>query len=370
MRLRLTGLYIALLWSLASFNLPAADSIRICTYNASLHRDTAGRLAKDLRAGSQQARHIAEVLQRLAPDVLLVNEFDYDETGEAPALFVDRYLAIPQAKGLAPLKYPDRLQLPVNTGVASGLDLNQDGKIELPHDGWGFGRHPGQYGMLVLSKRPIDRERVRTFQKFLWHKMPRALQPAAQGRPYYPPRQWQALRLSSKSHWDVPISWSGRTLHLLAAHPTPPVFDGQEDRNGCRNHDEIRLWADYVRGGQAAAYLYDDQGRAGGLQAGELFVVAGDLNADPQRGDSRDGAIQQLLKHPSIQGAVTPLSDDDRPATAQFGSRRYRVDYVLPSKGLQVIRSGVYWPQPGQPGADALSASDHRPVWLDMRWDD
>ena len=38
----------------------------------------------------------------------------------------------------------------------------------------------------------------------------------------------------------------GKTFHLLASHPTPPVFDGDEDRNGKRNHDEVRLIADYI----------------------------------------------------------------------------------------------------------------------------
>ena len=59
-----------------------------------------------------------------------------------------------------------------------------------------------------------------------------------------------AVRLSSKSHWDLPIDIDGRTVHFLVSHPTPPVFDGPEDRNGTRNHDEIRFWADYVHAGR------------------------------------------------------------------------------------------------------------------------
>ena len=71
------------------------------------------------------------------------------------------------------------------------------------------------------------------------------------------------------------------------------MFDGPEDRNGTRNHDEIRLWADYVLPSRSG-YLYDDQppGRA---QAGR-FVIMGDQNADPFDGDSVAGAAQQLLR--------------------------------------------------------------------------
>ena len=48
------------------------------------------------------------------------------------------------------------------------------------------------------------------------------------------------VRLSSTSHWGVPVDVDGSTVRFLVSHPTPPVFDGAEDRNGTRNHDEIR----------------------------------------------------------------------------------------------------------------------------------
>ena len=94
------------------------------------------------------------------------------------------------------------------------------------------------------------------------------------------------FRLSSKSHWDVPVEVGGRTVHVLASHPTPPTFDGAEDRNGRRNHDEIRFWADYVRPGAGSGYIYDDAGGTGGLKPGSSFVILGDQNADPLDGDS------------------------------------------------------------------------------------
>ncbi len=55
------------------------------------------------------------------------------------------------------------------------------------------------------------------------------------------------------------------TLHLLASHPTPPAFDGPEDRNGRRNHDEIRFWNDYLDRAEIG-YIRDDAGLAGGLR--------------------------------------------------------------------------------------------------------
>jgi hypothetical protein len=61
----------------------------------------------------------------------------------------------------------------------------------------------------------------------------------------------QVLRLCSKSLWDVPVNiplapGASKRVHMLLHHPTPPAFDGPEGRNLLRNHDEIRMAADYV----------------------------------------------------------------------------------------------------------------------------
>src|SRR3954451_3653565 len=147
-------------------------SIRVATYNSSLFRDKDGQLIKDLKAGdNDQARKIAEVIQRVRPDILLVNEFDYDDGHEAAELFRTKYLAAGQ-NGCEPIKFGHFFTRPVNTGLPSGRDLNYDGKLNGPDDAIGFGKHPGEYGMLVLSRFPIDSSQVRSFQKLLWRDMP------------------------------------------------------------------------------------------------------------------------------------------------------------------------------------------------------
>ena len=97
----------------------------------------------------------------------------------------------------------------------------------------------------------------------------------------------------------------GKAVHFLTGHPTPPVYDGPEDRNGTRNYDEIRFWADYVTPGKSG-YVYDDGGGRGGLQPGSLFVIAGDQNSDPLDGDSIPGSIQLLLEHPLVNTKSPP----------------------------------------------------------------
>jgi hypothetical protein len=384
-----------------------AVTVRFATFNASLNRGAAGQLVSDLsapfdpalpdaavRARRQQAANVAEIIQRVRPEVLLINEFDFDSA--AVPLLQANYLGIGQ-NGAAPIQYPYSFIAPSNTGVQSGFDLDNDlVTVNDPDDALGFGFFPGQFGMLVLSQHPIRTDEVRTFQEFLWKDMPGNLIPPG----FFDPAELDVVRLSSKSHWDVPIEIDNKVVHFLVSHPTPPVFDGPEDRNGRRNHDEIRFWADYVQPGAKSSYIYDDDGTFGGLTPGARFVIAGDQNADPLDGDSVAGAINLLLGSPHIDARFVPESlgapeaarlqsganashrGDPRFDTADFADNapgNLRVDYVLPSKrGLKAAGGFVFWPvqsdplfrltgvfTPSLPGG--FPSSDHRLVALDVQ---
>jgi hypothetical protein len=376
--------------------------VRFATFNASLNRNTTGQLITDLSSpGNAQADTVAEIIQRTRPDVLLINEFDFDDQGEggsslAAELFQDNYLSIGHGDA-DPIEYPYRSVAPSNTGIPSGFDFNNNGVVGGPDDAFGFGFFPGQFGMAVYSMFPIDEDAIRTFQLFFWKDMPGALLPddPATSAPadWYSPAELDVFRLSSKSHWDVPIELGDRTVHFLVSHPTPPVFDGPEDRNGTRNHDEIRFWADYVLPSRSG-YIVDDEGNPGGLEAGALFVIAGDQNSDPFDGDSIPGSAQLLLEHPLINTKVTPRSDgaveqsalqgganlthvgDPQFDTADFldvpAPGNLRADYVLPRRNLPIEAAEVFWPESTDPlfplvGTFPFPSSDHRLVWVDVR---
>lgn len=426
-----------------------AETVRFATFNASLNRDASGQLLSDLSnplaSGVsttvanriRQAHNVAEIIQRVNADVLLVNEFDFDLNGtptasstamaagyssNAARLFQDNFLSATHGNAVrgmtSGIDYAYRYTPNTNTGLASGFDLNNNGVVAGGDDAWGFGNFGGQYGFTIYSKYEIVS--VRTFQTFLWKDMPGNLltNDPTDNRltDFYSQDEVDALRLSSKNHVDVTVRINGQDVHFLTAHPTPPTFDGAEDRNGKRNHDEIRFWADYVAG---AGYIYDDQGNTGGLDAGAKFVIAGDYNADPFDGDSFKGvvngqdynAIGQLLDNPLINTSVTPSSEggtaaatypsnngsanqshtgDPSQDTADFSDAapgNLRVDYVLPSANLDVEDAGIFWPVDpdtgtanntgdqfdlvgtfGNPGLyGGLPSSDHKAVWVDVQ---
>jgi endonuclease/exonuclease/phosphatase family metal-dependent hydrolase len=124
-------------------------------------------------------------------------------------------------------------------------------------------------------------------------------------------------------------------------------------------------------------------GRAGGLAAGSSFLLLGDLNADPFRDPPTYGrtAISQLLEHPALRdpkplgdGQWPPPTDrppypgDPRSLTSSVG----RLDYVLPSRDLDIAGTGVWHPRSDSPLIALMRppepASDHALVWLDLRF--
>lgn len=371
----------------------APKSVRFATFNASLNRDAQGQLLKDMERGDdQQIRNVAEVIQRVRPDVLLINEFDYDESGRSIELFRRNYLNVPQ-NGAKAIEYKYSYTAPVNTGVSSGHDLDNNGKIvtepgsrEYGGDCFGFGLFPGQYGMVVLSRYPIDTNTLKSYRLFKWKDFNNPMLPTkADGSPWYDEAELEDFRLPSKSLWDIPVKIGGKQVRLICSHPTPPAFDGPEDRNGKRNYDEIRLLARRVIRPEKSANA-------------SRFVTLGDLNADPKDGGSVPGAIHQLLDHSLVNASLIPSSTGaaeasdiqgeknkqhqspayqdtaDFPDTGPNGPGNLRCDYVLPSKfGMEVLSAGVFWPTKDDPlhrlveMEPKAATSDHRLVWVDLR---
>jgi len=377
-------------------------SITIASFNVSMEATNyAGRndrnlsaqlLATQLANNSQQIKNIAQIIQTTAPDIILLNEFDYiDDASQGIEYFIKQYLNIAQGpyrnkdknKNLA-IDYPYYYYAPVNSGQPSPYDLTGDGKATgVMGDAWGFGFFPGHYAMVLLSRYPIDVKNIRTFKRFKWADMPNALRPITpnSGEFFYGDEIWQQFPLSSKSHWDVPVLIDNEVVHVLASHPTPPVFDGPELRNRCRNHDEVRFWGDYISG-DTADYIYDDNGIYGGLSPNCRFVIVGDLNASVSDGNSHPDAIDALLTHANINDDRIPQSAaaNERAGTktaaltAKYHTAQWglRADYVLPSRGgFQVMNNGVFWPTKSTSEYQLIkkrsSSSDHRLVWSQLQ---
>lgn len=312
------------------------------------------------------------MIAQVDPDILLLTKIDYDHDLVA----LDALARLLAARG-AP--YPYRFAFAPNAGVQTGRDMTGDGRRGTPDDAQGYGPFAGAGGMALLSRLPVIREEARDFAGFLWRDLPDARLPQVDGAPFPSAEVFAHQRLSSTGHWDVPVRLpGGARLHLLAWYAGPPVFGGPHERNLRRNFDETRFWSLFL---DDALPMPPPDGP---------FVLLGDSNLDPHDGDGEHAAMRALLAHPALQdpkprsrggvaAATGPLNTghagdpalDTTHWMQEHGPGNLRVDYVLPSAGLRIRDSGVFWPAPGtqaheRMGEAVARASRHRLVWVDL----
>ena len=289
-------------------------SARFATFNASLNRAAEGQLVADLSTPDNvQAQAVAEVIQRTRPDVLLINEFDFDAERRGRCACSSQLPVGRPQRGQTHPRTAYRFVAPSNTGIPSGFDLNNDGTVGGPDDAFGFGVLPGPVrhgGLLALPDRlrrqsaPSSTSSGRTCRERCCPttRPPRPGRlvlargagrvPAVVQEPLGPADPGRAARSST--------SWSATRPRRSSTVPRTAT--------GRRNHDEIRFWADYVLPGAQRLPLRR-RGRARRPQArASRFVIAGDQNADPFDGDSVAGAAQQLLDNPRVNTSRTPTS--------------------------------------------------------------
>ena len=357
---------------LAAFG-STAEPLRIATWNVDLTRRGPGLLLRDiLKSEDAGIDAIVQTIAVVAPDVLVLTRLDWDYGLQTLNALADHVQIAGQS-------YPHRLALRPNSGLATRLDLDGDGRTGGPGDAQGYGRYPGYGGMAVLSKFKIDTTAVTDFSAMLWRDLPDAILPEVGGAPFPSDTALQQQRLSSVGHWNVPLSIGpDQQINLLAFSAGPPVFDGPEDRNGKRNHDEIVFWQKYLE--EKLPWPAPEN----------PVVVLGNANLDPHDGAGISSAITSLLAHPRLQDPK-PASDGGTAAsaaqggvnathtgnpaldTADWGDEKgpgnLRVSYVLPDAKLKVLNSGVFWPTPDD-RLHRLIAADgaprHRLVWVDI----
>jgi hypothetical protein len=289
--------------------------------NAEFRGSGPGKLLFELRKGDNtQLLALIDLLNRSSPDVVFLSGVDWDKN--AATLFAfNQQLTHP---------YPYILALPGNTGLSLNQDLDGDGYDRGPGDRAGYGSYYGAYGLWALAKWPV--EFIRNHGTQPWHDVPDTALPHLITQQVLP-KTAQPMPLSSVGIWELKIRRPSDDITAIVFHLTAPVFDSPADENGLRNRDELR-------------YL---QALSSNLP--EPFLLIGDTNNDPYRGDGDRTEMMALLAAPQLC-PVTIKGDD---WTVDWGEGlRLRVDYVLPDCRMRVHAARLL---------PAQAASRHRAIW-------
>lgn len=287
---------------------PAARQVRVATFDVNLRGQQPGALAADLAGGGNlNAERVAKSIQQADADIVLLTGFDADET--AARTLNDEYLLHPQDDERA-VDYPYVYAGPSNKGAPSGADLDKDKVVGGPGDAWGYGDFPGQGSMVLLSKHPIDEDRVQTVTKQRWSQVPgNSISEAGLSGAIA-----QAMPVMESGLWDVPVEVAGSTVRIIAVqadHGEDPVSYAVP-----RHRDQLRVVGDWVSG---AAYLQDDEDWP--AVATEPYVVLGELG---------EGALEN------------PESSILREQLGSNGQRENNdVNYILPAEALKIARQGA-----------------------------
>ncbi len=316
-----------------------SDTLRIATFNTELSRDGPGLLLRDIQKGKNpQIDAVVQVITRARPDILALQSIDWDHDSRALSALNDRLIQAGHG-------FDHLLALQPNTGIETGLDMNGDGYLGDAEDAQSFGAFTGQGGIALLSRYPFALDQLRDLSPLLWRDLPGALLPThPDGRPFPSDAALAVQRLSYTGHWVVPVALPQGRITLMSFQAAPPVFDGPEDQNGRRNHDEILLWTRLMDGAMGPA-------------PARPMVLLGGANQDPDRGQGRKAAIRALLAHPHLQDPK-PRAPDGSLTTVDWGEiGQMRVDYILPDARLTVTDAGI---------EQAPAASRHHLVWVDL----
>jgi len=321
----------------------AADTLRVAYFHSGLGRDGPGLMLRALTVRPEaQSTAALDVMAAAGADILVLGDLDWDhglaglralQAGLAERGRTYPYFAFPQ---------------PVS-GIDSGFDLDGDGRLREPEDGLGYGRFTGDNGVAVLSMLPLGAPKLHHETLWAEHRSLTGLVPKGAET---------VLPLATSALWEVEVA--GFTLLVFAL--TAPVFDGPEDRNGKRNQDQI-------------AFLM--------TQAETLSrpLLTGRINLDPLDGDGFRDTAQALLTSPRLQDPMprsaggeampNPSGHQGDPGldTVNWsdGPGALRVDYILPSRQVEISASGVLWPANGAPLSETgEEAGQNRLVWVDI----
>ena len=306
-------------------------------------------MLREIERGDDQALAVANIVARIKPDILALLGVDYD--AELQGLN-----ALQKVITAAGHPMPHAFSRKPNSGMATSLDLDGDGKTGTPRDAQGYGRFAGADGNAVLSRFPFLDQDVEDFTALLWKDLPSPRLPQSNSKPFPSTEAQNIQRLSSTNHWVVPIEVGETIISLGVWAATPPVFDGPEDRNGKRNADENAFWKHWLNGKL-------------GSPPTKNFILAGSANIDPYQGEGYRDEIITLLSHPRL--------NDPKPQSPENGTNTVdwpdpapgdmRVDYILPSSDLRVLDAAVFWPdEPDMISHNGTPASRHHLVWVDI----
>ena len=257
------------------------SSLRVATIQANLTAQSSGGLEEMLMGGTNmQATQVADSISAANADVVVLTNMDAEQG--AVETFKNQYLNN-IADDRTDVDYQYSYLAVGSKGMQSGADLNADGVIGSAEDAWGQGAFEEQGSVVVLSKYPVDEEKISAVSKLKW-------QDVENDQLHHTDLSGvlaASIPVMNTGLWDIPIEYRGQQVHVVATQ-TEPEHENHEFSHA-RHEDELKVIAGYLAGKD---YVHTDAGRQAEGVGDEKFVIAGALDLQ----DSSEDRLKPFLK--------------------------------------------------------------------------
>lgn len=316
-----------------------AKNIKIIHYN--IKELSSPKLSKE----NLQIKEVKAVLKDYEPDLLFINELQYDIPGSPNNNYMSEGINLDNLKNLLGLKNRYISFYPANTGKKAKknsngeyyADPNTPGARELA-DQVNFGTIPHQYSSGLISKYPIVQENVITDLK--WKDFNRNIDlskfKAADGNEL--PRD---MELFDKNFLDVTIDIKGKEIHVIVLHTVPAYhFGNKNSPNYFRNRDQLRFLEWYLTG---KTDIDVDLINIKPIN-NETFIAAGDWNVDPKSDNPGAEILKSLLKKTNPWISLEDMTFTNE--GSGYGPKPFRLmlDYMVSSKNINFKTGKIMHP--------------------------
>lgn len=281
------------------------------------------------------------ILKKLTPDILSLNEIQFD----MPAVPNQQYQSRGQNLHFLNSFFETNMNhysfFPANTGMNSRP--NSQGEYilrptqeerELYADKVNFGMFPAQYSMGGLFQYQVVRETNISNLKWKDFNPNINLSKFTQSNGAPLPED---MSLFDKNFVDTVININGKEVHIILLHTVPSFhFGNMKSPNYERNRDQLKFLQWYLKGS-------GEIGNIRPLPRNATFIAMGDWNVDPDSENLGAQVINELKSEFKMwmnERVITYRGSSFIP-----GGWTAQLDYILLSNDISILDSGVYGPE-------------------------
>ena len=201
---------------------------------------------------NRQIQAVKKILSRYKPDILSINEIQYDLPFIPDSNFTTRGQNLKKLSSILNL-YKNTSFNPANTGLKAKSKKNgayflnpNNPKARLLADKINFGTMPAQYSTGLISRYPIIEEKV--FTSIKWKDFNPNIElkkfKTSDGSSY--PKN---IELFDKNFSDITLKVGSKNIHIIVLHTVPSYhFGNKHSPNYQRNRDQLRFLEWYLTG--------------------------------------------------------------------------------------------------------------------------